>query len=224
VKGRTLVEGCQGAHSFNPVRTEENAAEHTTRTASFPGYLKANLPVGPLQHFTDALIASPKNPPPPEELLSFVEDEPLKFDPGSRYEYSNSDNIVVGLMVEAATNRSYESQLQKYVFGPLGLTETSLPVGANLLKPFIHGLDPSQTPPEDVSEIIAAGWASGGIVSTPRDLNRFIRDYVGGQLFGSRVRSKQRQVIEGGGSEPPGPGKNSAGLGIFRYETRCGTV
>jgi D-alanyl-D-alanine carboxypeptidase len=63
--------------------------------------------------FTDALIASPKNPPPPEELLSFVEDEPLKFDSGSRYEYSNSDNIVVGLMVEAATNRSYESQLQK---------------------------------------------------------------------------------------------------------------
>ena len=109
--------------------------------------------------FTDALIASPKNPPPPEELLSFVEDEPLKFDSGSRYEYSNSDNIVVGLMVEAATNRSYESQLQKYVFGPLGLTETSLPVGANLLKPFIHGYDPSQTPPEDVSEIIAAGWA-----------------------------------------------------------------
>jgi D-alanyl-D-alanine carboxypeptidase len=174
--------------------------------------------------FTDALIASPKNSPPPEELLSFVEDEPLKFDPGSRYEYSNSDNIVVGLMVEAATNRSYESQLQKYVFGPLGLTETSLPVGANLLKPFIHGYDPSQTPPEDVSEIIAAGWASGGIVSTPRDLNRFIRGYVGGQLFGSRVRSKQRQVIEGGGSEPPGPGKNAAGLALFRYETRCGTV
>ena len=176
--------------------------------------------------FTDALIASPKNPPPPEELLSFVEDKPLKFDPGSRYEYSNSDNIIVGLMVEAATNRSYESQLQKYVFGPLGLTETSLPVGANLLKPFIHGYDPSQTPPEDVSEIIAAGWfwASGGIVSTPGDLNRFIRGYVGGQLFGSRVRSKQRQVIEGGGSEPPGPGKNAAGLALFRYETRCGTV
>jgi hypothetical protein len=30
--------------------------------------------------------------------------------------------------------------------------------------------------------------------------------------------------IRGGGSEPPGPGKNSAGLGIFRYETGCGTV
>jgi D-alanyl-D-alanine carboxypeptidase len=176
--------------------------------------------------FRDALIASPQNAPPPEELLSFVYDEDLLFNPGLRYHYSNSDNIVVGLMIEAATNRSYESQLQKRVFGPLGLTETTLPVGANLTKPFIHGYDLSESPPEDVSEIIAAGWswASGGIVSTPGDLNRFIRGYVGGRLFGSETRSKQRQVIEGGGSEPPGPGKNAAGLALFRYRTRCGTV
>ena len=155
-----------------------------------------------------------------------MEDEDLLFDPGSEYHYSNSDNIAVALMVEAATNRSYESQLQEHVFGPLELSETSLPAGAKLPKPFIHGYDPSESPPEDVSEIIAAGWswASGGIVSTPGDLNRFIRGYVGGRLFGSKTRSKQRQVIEGGGSEPPGPGENSAGLAIFRYETRCGTV
>ena len=31
-------------------------------------------------------------------------------------------------------------------------------------------------------------------------------------------------MFEGGGSEPPGPGKNSTGLGVFRYETSCGTV
>ena len=45
-----------------------------------------------------------------------------------------------------------------------------------------------------------------------------------GDLFDLQTRSKQRKVIEGGGSEPPGPGKNSAGLGVFRYETSCGTV
>ncbi len=63
-----------------------------------------------------------------------------------------------------------------------------------------------------------------GIVSTPADLNTFIRAYVGGKLFDERTLAKQRRVIEGGSSEPPGPGKNSAGLAIFRYETRCGTV
>jgi D-alanyl-D-alanine carboxypeptidase len=150
------------------------------------------------------------------------------FAPGSRYNYSNSDNIVVGLMVEAATNSAYESQLEAQVFGPLGLTETSLPAGPKLPKPFIHGYDndPSQSPPEDLSEIIAAGWswASGGVVSSPADLNSFIRGYVGGRLFDSKTQTEQRRVVEGGRSEPPGPGKNAAGLAVFRYVTRCGTV
>src|SRR5215211_7414054 len=178
--------------------------------------------------FQDALVDSLKKAPPPEELLSFVEDEELLFDPGSEYHYSNSDNIVVGLMVEAATGRSYEDQLREQVYRPLGLSMTTLPRGPNLRKPFIHGYDndPSQQSPEDVSELVAAGWswASGGIVSTPADLNDFIRGYVGGKLFDKRTQAKQRRVIEGGSSEPPGPGKNSAGLAIFRYQTRCGTV
>jgi len=176
----------------------------------------------------EAFLASLKKAPPPEELLSFVENEDLLFDPGSEYRYSNSDNIVVGLMVEAATGRSYEDLLREQVYGPLGLRKTTLPRGPNLRKPFIHGYDndPSQQPPEDVSELVAAGWAwaSGGMVSTPADLNDFIRGYVGGKLFDERTRAKQRRVVEGGSSEPPGPGKNSAGLAIFRYETRCGTV
>jgi D-alanyl-D-alanine carboxypeptidase len=75
--------------------------------------------------------------------------------------------------------------------------------------------------------LIAAGWAwaSGGIVSTPADLNDFIRGYVGGDLFDRLIRVQQRRLLlEGGLSEPPGPGKNSAGLAVFRYETKCGTV
>ena len=77
--------------------------------------------------------------------------------------------------------------------------------------------------------MVAAGWpwASGGIVSTPADLNDFIRGYVGGDLFDPRTRAQQRRLLEGGRSEPPGPGKNSSGLAVFRYETlagRCGAT
>jgi D-alanyl-D-alanine carboxypeptidase len=178
--------------------------------------------------FQRALAASLKKPPPPEKLLSYVRDKDPLFDPGSRYHYSNSDNIAVALMVESATNRTYEAQLQKQVYGPLGLEKTTLPRGPNLKTPYIHGYDnePPPPPPEDFSEVVAAGWAwaSGGIVSTPADLNDFIRGYVGGDLFDQRTRAKQRRIIEGGRSEPPGPGKNSAGLAVFRYETPCGTV
>jgi D-alanyl-D-alanine carboxypeptidase len=148
------------------------------------------------------------------------------FTPGKKYRYSNSDNIAVALMVEAATGKTYEDQLRKQVYAPLGLRKTSLPSGTQLRTPFIHGYDLSEQPPEDVSKITAAGWAwaSGGIVSTPADLNTFIRGYVKGKLYDLQTRAQQRKVFDGGRSDPPGPGKNSAGLGIFRYVKKCGTV
>jgi len=94
--------------------------------------------------------------------------------------------------------------------------------------PYIHGYDnyPPQQPPEDYSELVAAGWvwASGGIVSTPSNHNDFIRGYVGDDLFDSRTRAQQHRLVEGGHSEPPGPGKNSAGLTVFHYETKCGII
>lgn len=179
--------------------------------------------------FRDAFLERLRHPDPPAKLLPYVYGlnggEPL-FEPGSEYRYSNSDNIAVALMVEDATGDAYEDQLKKRVYRPLGLSRTSLPVGPELQKPYIRGYDLSEEPPEDVSELIAAGWAwaSGGIVSTPADLNAFVRGYVGGELFDRDVRHQQRDVFEGGSSEPPGPGNNSAGLGVFRYETKCGTV
>ena len=170
-----------------------------------------------------------RNPDPPAKLLTYaygLNNKELLFEPGTEYRYSNSDNVAVALMVEEATGDSYEDQLKKRVYRPLGLKSTSLPVGPELQKPYIHGYDLSEEPPEDVSEAIAAGWAwaSGGVVSTPADLNAFTRGYVGGELFDRKTRSQQRRIFEGGGSEPPGPGKNSAGLAVFRYETGCGTV
>jgi D-alanyl-D-alanine carboxypeptidase len=177
----------------------------------------------------EAIAASLTVAPPPRRLLDFVADQPLEFPAGSRYEYSNSDNVIVGLIVEAATHGSYERALERQVLRPLGLHRTSLPRGPELPRPYMHGYqidrDDPTGPLEDVSEQVAGGWswAAGGIVSTPRDLNRFIRGYVGGELFGRRVSDEQARFGPGG-SEPPGPGNNSAGLALFRYDTRCGTV
>ncbi len=175
--------------------------------------------------FVDALTASLFTAPPPATLLSYVADRPLLFEPGSEYRYSNSDNIAVGLMVESATGRSYEQELQDRVFQPLAHTSTSQPSDAALPTPFIHGYDVSERPPEDVSETFAAGWtwASGGIVASPADANRFVRGYASGATTNETTKADQFDFVEGH-SEPPGPGKNSAGLAIFRYDTKCGTV
>lgn len=179
------------------------------------------------QAFLDHLLANLDDPVKPRELLDFVADEDLEFDPGSEYRYSNSDNVVVALMAAKVTGHRYERVLRDEVLRPLRLRDTSLPSGVDMPKPYIRGYDfDDQGDPEDVSELFAAGyaWASGGIVSTPLDQNRFIRAYVGRELFGAATRAEQFDFIPGGSSEPPGPGRNAAGLAIFRYRTRCGTV
>ncbi len=163
----------------------------------------------------------------PQKVLNWVTSDPLEFKPGSTYKYSNTDNIVIGLIVESLTGASYGNALQKIVFGPAGLTQTSFPVKAALPQPFIHGYfaAPGEQP-EDVSTMLSpsGAWASGAIVSTPRDLNAFIRADLGLRFFGRAQQQQQMQFFPGGESSPPGPGRNSAGLALFRYQTRCGTV
>ena len=61
-------------------------------------------------------------------------------------------------------------------------------------------------------------------MSTPKDLGAFIRGYLGGRLFPASLQQQQLRFVAGGESSPPGPGGNSAGLAVFRYRTRCGTV
>jgi D-alanyl-D-alanine carboxypeptidase len=187
-------------------------------TSGIPDYTRSKALITAVQK-------SPHKAPRPVVLLSFAPKR-LNFTPGSKYEYSNSDNVVVGLMVQAATGKSYESQLRERVFASLGLARTSLPRGIALPTPFVHGYAVAPPkPPVDVTHALAAGWAwaSGGVVSTLRDTNAFIRGYARGATT-SPAAHRAQFTFRPGSSEPPGPGKNSAGLAIFRYQTRCGTV
>jgi D-alanyl-D-alanine carboxypeptidase len=202
-----------------PQAANVTLAQALHHTGGLPDYIRE-------PEFVEQLQAQPKAYLSPFELVEFVRDTPLEFEPGSRYEYSDTDNIVVGLMAEAATGAPYDELLQRYVYRRLGLDDTSLPRSVRMPQPYLHGyaLEPGE-PPEDVSEVInpAGAWASGGIVSTPHDLGRFMRGYVGGRLFGDEIRALQRDFIPGS-SDPPGPGRNQAGLALFRYRTKCGTV
>jgi len=177
--------------------------------------------------FADHVSRFPDAAPPPRELLGLVEDADLEFEPGSVYRYSNSDNVVVSLMAEAASNTDYRRLLAELVFTPLGLEKTILPPSVDLPRPFIHGYGFEDGVPVDVSEVVDFGGyasASGGLVSTPGDLQRFVLAYVGGRLFGGAAREAQFRFRAGAESSPPGPGENAVGLALFRYETRCGTV
>jgi D-alanyl-D-alanine carboxypeptidase len=191
--------------------------QHTSGIPSYtkdPGY----------QQYLATHLTSPITP---KAILDFVADDPLRFPPGTEYAYSNSDNIVIGLMAEAASGSSYDQLLRELVFTPLGLDRTSLPTGLDIPEPFVRGYDNTPpSPPEDISEVINAQqvWASGALISTPKELTRFIRAYANGKLITRGLRVQQRSFIPGAAGEPPGPQQNSGGLALYRYRTDCGSV
>jgi D-alanyl-D-alanine carboxypeptidase len=103
-------------------------------TSGVPNYTKS--PAWQAQAATD-----PQATVTPELLLGLVANEPLGFTPGPRYEYSNSDNLIIGLMAEAVTGRAYEELLQELVYSPLGLKRTSLPSVVEMPRPYVRGYD-----------------------------------------------------------------------------------
>lgn len=178
------------------------------------------------QGFIDALNTRPKAPVAPLQLVTWLGNAPLEFAPGTRYAYRNTDNIVAGLMIEAATGLSLRDELSQRVFDPLRMRNTSLPTGYRQPTPFVTGYDaPVKGKREDLSEVLNADylWAAGGEVTTQDDFTRFVRAYAGPRYLKAPTRAAQRRWVRGG-SEPPGPGRNDAGLALFRYTARCGVV
>jgi D-alanyl-D-alanine carboxypeptidase len=189
-------------------------------TSGLPDYTKSKA-------FAEQAENDPRGFVPPSRVIDWVRAEPLEFAPGSRYEYSNTDNIVIGLIAEAIAGRPYARLLKQFVFGPAKLRQTSFPASVALPSPYIHGYLPEPGGKyEDASTVLSpsGAWASGAVVSTPTDLNAFIRAYLGRRFFARAQQRQQMRFVPGGESSPPGPGANSAGLALFRYRTRCGTV
>jgi len=194
--------------------------EMLNHTSGLPDYTQSD-------GFREQATTNPRGYVSPMQIIRWVRTKGLTFIPGSRYQYSNTDNIVVGLIAQRVTGRSFGQLLSTLVFGPSGLRQTTFPTRRiSLPTPFMHGYDVEPgKPPQDLTTFLSpsGAWTSGAIVSTPADLGAFIRADLGGRFFGTAQRREQLRFLAGS-SSPPGPGRNAAGLAIFRYQTRCGTV
>jgi D-alanyl-D-alanine carboxypeptidase len=213
----TIAQRLPGAPAAWGAVTVRQLLNHTS---GVPDYTRS-------KPFAKQAETNPRGYVSPQTVIGWVSGDPLQFAPGSKYEYSNTDNILVGLIAEEVSGETYGDLLQNIVFGPAKLTQTSFPTKVALPEPYIHGyiVAPGEED-QDVSTFLSpsGAWASGAIVSTPRELNAFIRADLGLKFFDRAQQRQQMRFVKGGKSSPPGPGKNSAGLALFRYQTKCGTV
>ncbi|MBD2099394.1 serine hydrolase [Leptolyngbya sp. FACHB-261] len=156
----------------------------------------------------------------PQNLLTPIKGLNPYFAPGTvgKWRYSNSNYILLGLVVEAITSSTLETEIRRRVLEPLKLGDTFFGNAEVIPGRLARGYwdIEQQGGPTDLSDVnLSAYWASGAMVSTAADLVRFTEALFGGELLKPDLLAQMTTFVdthEGGGY----------GLGVSAIDTPWG--
>lgn len=184
-------------------------------TSGLYDYLRT-LPMPPGQEFLDNRWRTWTA----DELVQRAVANPPTFEPpGSAYGYSNTNYLLLSQIVEEVTGRPYGEEIERRIIRPLRLHGTSLPgTSPRIRGPHPHGYVPTLRDGEmhllDYTEMNPSVMgASGEMISTTGDLNRFFAALLGGRLLPTHLLDEMRT---------PGVDGRTYGLGLAWRDTSCG--
>jgi CubicO group peptidase (beta-lactamase class C family) len=154
---------------------------------------------------------------------------PLRFQPGSKYEYSNAGINTAGRIIEVVSGQPYAEFMAKRLFQPLGMKDTTFWPTAEQLKrlaksykPAAGGMGLEETPISQCTYPLNAPQRgpspAGGLFSTATDVSIFCRMILNGGVYGgkrylSEAATKQMTATQTGELLDKGKGENGYGLG-----------
>ena len=161
--------------------------------------------------FLRAFLADPNRLWKPEEMLQYARGLRPIGAPGERFHYCDTGYVLLGLMIENITGMSLAEVFQKNIFTPLHMSDTFLA----FTPPNVTRLPSSDRFEGELALSVqprqSADWASGGLVSSTRDLGHFIVSLWQGTLFARADTLAHMQVFR-----PTGGPEVEYGLGLFR--------
>ena len=137
--------------------------------------------------FLAAAFAEPSRVWTPQELIAIAAAMPRNFAPGTpdRWDYSNTNYILLGLVAEVAGGEPIATALQTRVFEPVGMTSTYYSGETSLRPPFAQGyIDLTGISNFAVGTLVSptVAGAAGAVVSTAGDALRFVEALAAGDL------------------------------------------
>ncbi|MFE0178787.1 serine hydrolase domain-containing protein [Streptomyces sp. NPDC059002] len=159
----------------------------------------------------------------PDELVRRALAEPLKFEPGTDWSYSNTNYVLAALLIENVTGRPYAEEMRRRILRPLGLRGTVVPgTRTGIPGPHAHGYygyeDAGRWKVVDVTRQNPS-WisAAGDMISTTEDLHTFLSALQGGRLLPPRLLAEMR-------TPHPKSGELGYGLGLMVQDAgpHCG--
>lgn len=142
-----------------------------------------------------------------EHLLAFIND-PLQFEPGARFDYSNYGYILLGAIIEKASGQNYYTYIREHVFQPAGMFNSDFyeldSDPPNLATGFMDA--PQGTRRSNALFIGVRGMPAGGAYSTVQDLLKFASALRGHKLLSAKAtaelwRGSERNAHYGSGFE-----------------------
>jgi D-alanyl-D-alanine carboxypeptidase len=148
----------------------------------------------------------------PQELVAIAVKNPPLFAPGAKWNYSNTNYLLLGMIIEAVTKRSVADEIKDRLIVPLELKNTTFPLTDPAMPtPFSHGyaLDKNgHWEDNTVSLSPSLTWAAGVMVSDMRDMKKWVKAYVTGATNSAATQKARLTCV------PIGKEGLSFGLGI----------
>jgi D-alanyl-D-alanine carboxypeptidase len=178
--------------------------------------------------FTRDLTASPDRVWKPEELIAYLLDTPAPFAAGSAWEYSDSNYILLGMIIERVTGSTYYAEMKRRLLEPHALRNT-VPSDSRTIPGLVQGYAGPSNQFGGTDAMIGADgrfainpqfeWTGGGIVSTSEDLARWMRIVHTGKAFDPSLLAQFRTGV------PARLGQGvQYGLGVIIRPTPLGTA
>nr|WP_306332714.1 serine hydrolase domain-containing protein [Streptomyces sp. KL118A] len=134
--------------------------------------------------------------------------------PARRWTYSNTNYVVLGMVIERVTGNSYATEAERRILRPLHLTGTSFP-GARTTLPAPHGRAFTSSGRDITALDPRVAGAAGELISTLADLNRFYAALLSGRLLPAPLLREMLNTR---------PAHGHYGMGLYPHKLPCGTT
>ena len=156
-----------------------------------------------------------------DEMLALDKERPRLFAPGAGWSYRGSNYLALGLLVEETTSSTLRDELRRRIADPLGLEATELLERGQAKTGLARGYFPADNPllpgpgPVDATDLDTPfNWRGGGVVSTPREVSRFLEALLGGELLPAHLRAEMLSTVPSDWEET-----DEYGLGIGKISS-----
>ncbi|MGW6709557.1 serine hydrolase domain-containing protein [Streptomyces sp. NPDC054956] len=158
-----------------------------------------------------------------EELVGLSLAEPRTTEPGVAYKYSNTNFVVVGMLIEKATGKPVSKAYEKRIIKPLKLKNTSYVHPETAIKGlhangYLHPDEAGAPLVDSTEQTVSWAQSAGAMISNAADLSTFMSSLVGGKLLRPGTLDAMLTMT-------PTDTTNTRfyGLGLRRYDLSCGT-